>query len=250
MVNGKIFWWCSHHDINGMWCCHQPTIKECHVLQCKQQDKKTNMLQVAIEDEQSINESNHSSDNKNISENNSLYDKFMEIIDTKVWQQNNHQCSNNHQLRKKALSDQNTRWTKWITFHSFGQTRNWVSNTGRASKLGELWRIKADCCVCSSHSFALSLCEAFLKTGSLYSVFSTYCHFIQIKPKTLPIIGELLSPTPIMLDTETLAWPLFYKAIWDRQSCPWTCVLHSIIESWIKLPFGIAAFIIGVNKHA
>lgn len=42
------------------------------------------MLQVAIEDEQSIDESNHSSDNKNISENNSLYDKFMEIIDTKV----------------------------------------------------------------------------------------------------------------------------------------------------------------------
>ena len=65
------------------------TVEECNVLQCKRQDKMINLAQVAIKDEQFFNDSNHSSDNGNLSDDNSLYDKLMKIIDTQVQQQKN-----------------------------------------------------------------------------------------------------------------------------------------------------------------
>ena len=83
-VNGKTFWWCPHHNTNGMWCRHQPTVEECNVLQRKQQDKKINVAQVAIEDEQSDNNSIYSSDTNYLSNNNTIYDELMVIIETEI----------------------------------------------------------------------------------------------------------------------------------------------------------------------
>ena len=73
-----------HHHTNGMWCHHQPTVEECNVLQLKQQDKKTNVAQVTIEDEHTDNNSTYSSDDDYLSDNNTIYDELMDIIDTEI----------------------------------------------------------------------------------------------------------------------------------------------------------------------
>ena len=84
-VYGKTFWCFPHHHTNGMWCHHQPTVEECNVLQQKQQDKTTNVVQDAIEDKQPDNNSTYYSDENNLSNNNSTYDKLVNIIDMRTF---------------------------------------------------------------------------------------------------------------------------------------------------------------------
>ena len=79
-----MFWWCSHHQTNDMWCRHQPTVEECNVLQQKQQDKKTNLAQVTVEDEQSDDNSTYSSDDNYLSNSNTIYYELIDIIDNKI----------------------------------------------------------------------------------------------------------------------------------------------------------------------
>ena len=65
--------------------CHQTTVEDCKVLQQKQKDKTTNVVQLPIEDKQSYSNSSHNLDDyDNLSDDNSIYDKFMEIVDTEV----------------------------------------------------------------------------------------------------------------------------------------------------------------------
>ena len=149
---------------------------------------------------------NHRSYNKNISDN-SPY-AWKSLI-PKFYSKNINQHSSKYQLRKQNIKWSKTLWHDELHSHHFFPSFGACPRLGQHHRKGiKLWEIKADCCVCSSHSFAFCIVWLFDEELSHF-VSSVYCHVIQIKSIASPNTGSLLYPAPLMLDAANLAWQIF-----------------------------------------